>query len=397
LTTDVLIFAPYTGGHHAEYLRHLVEGSRVYARNVSLRVALAPALLQHDADLEDLAVTAGDSPIEFVLVPDADLLGEEGVGLWRRGLWHRRVLRALSARFRPRHLFLSYLDHAQLALASRVRLDGSPDLSGILFRPTLHYAGHVSGVRAMRKRLLLRAALGHPHLKTVFSLDPTAVDAISQYASGTAVVALPDPVPDQSPTRAPDEVRRELGVHPERRCALLFGALTERKGVAELLEAAAALPSHQAGQVAIVLAGVVDDALRERLRAGIPDAQGAGVQIILLDRFADDVELANIIHAADVVLLPYQKHVGSSGVLGRAAAAGKPVIAQSYGLLGHLVRRHGLGVTCDTSDATALSAALGSFAERNVPFDRAAAAKWADANTVESFQKTIWESILLSL
>jgi hypothetical protein len=41
--------------------------------------------------------------------------------------------------------------------------------------------------------------------------------------------------------------------------------------------------------------------------------------------------------------LPYVKHFGSSGVLARAAAAGKMIIASDEGLVARRVRDHGLG------------------------------------------------------
>jgi glycosyltransferase involved in cell wall biosynthesis len=50
-----------------------------------------------------------------------------------------------------------------------------------------------------------------------------------------------------------------------------------------------------------------------------------------------------------VVLAPYQRHVGMSGILLLAAAAGTPVLSSNYGLMGALVRRHQLGITVDST------------------------------------------------
>ena len=41
-----------------------------------------------------------------------------------------------------------------------------------------------------------------------------------------------------------------------------------------------------------------------------------------------------------------------------AARAGKPVVAQDYGLVGRLVRDHGLGVVVDTTDHEVLAQTL---------------------------------------
>jgi glycosyltransferase involved in cell wall biosynthesis len=54
--------------------------------------------------------------------------------------------------------------------------------------------------------------------------------------------------------------------------------------------------------------------------------------------------------AADAVLLPYIHHYGSSGVLSRAAAAGKMVIVSDEGLLARRVRDHHLGLLFQAND-----------------------------------------------
>jgi hypothetical protein len=56
------------------------------------------------------------------------------------------------------------------------------------------------------------------------------------------------------------------------------------------------------------------------------------------------------------VLAPYQRFVGSSGVLLWAARAGRPVLAQEFGLIGRLTRDYRLGVVADSSDPAKLAA-----------------------------------------
>ena len=92
----------------------------------------------------------------------------------------------------------------------------------------------------------------------------------------------------------------------------------------------------------------------------------------LAHRWLGDGEIAGLVRWSDVVLAPYQRFVGSSGVLLWAAAAGRPVITQDRGLLGELTRRHGLGTAVDTTDPAALAAAVAAAAldESQPPFDR---------------------------
>ena len=73
------------------------------------------------------------------------------------------------------------------------------------------------------------------------------------------------------------------------------------------------------------------------------------------DRWLDRAELAVLVERSDVVLAPYQRFVGSSGVLMWAARAGRPVLAQEYGLVGRLTRDHRLGAVADSSDPAHLA------------------------------------------
>src|SRR5204863_6629463 len=96
----------------------------------------------------------------------------------------------------------------------------------------------------------------------------------------------------------------------------------------------------------------------------------------LEDRRLSEGEIAALMARSDVVLAPYQRFVGSSGVLLWAAGAGRPVLSQGFGLVGHLIREHRLGLAVDTTDPAALAAGIRSMveggAERYLDRDRVA-------------------------
>src|SRR5689334_22236304 len=72
------------------------------------------------------------------------------------------------------------------------------------------------------------------------------------------------------------------------------------------------------------------------------------------DRRLEHAELEMLVDQTDIVLAPYQRFVGSSGVLLWAAWAARPVLAQDFGLVGRLVRDHHLGAVADSYDSAAL-------------------------------------------
>ena len=397
-----LLFDPYAGGHHAEHVRHILRGWQArYGKcdDHRVTVAVAPKLLADHPDLLELGNELSPR-IRFTEIESvADLDGR----LLAAGLWHRHAVTQAINRHRPTHVLLLYFDHAQLALGLGLRFSFPVSLSGILFRPSFHYGEFETDtpplrerVTRLRKRLVLQGALQNPHLATVFTLDPSAVPAISSLSRGAKAVALPDPVdPTPSiPEASVEAVRAAYGVEEGRTLALLFGLLAERKGVFALIDALRLLPSSAAQRLTVLFAGAIRPEIHDRLRAA---AEGIGPPTLLLhDTFVPDDEVQNLIGASDLILVPYQRHIGSSGVLIRAAAAGRPVLGQDYGVVGQQITQHRLGRTVDSTQPEALAAALVSFLEHpSEGFDAAMARDFAERNTVSAYQRVLFDHLKL--
>jgi glycosyltransferase involved in cell wall biosynthesis len=399
MSETVVIFSPYTGGHHPEYVSHLVQGWKPFASGRRLMVALGAAGFREYETAHPAYADLRHAAVSVVAIPESQALGTGEMSLAEIGWWHRRALHSVCRTYAPSHLLLTHLDHAQVALATRVRLPGRPAVGGILFRPELHYRtrgfrGSRGRLHVLRKALLLGAALRHGLLKAVFSPDSEAVPSLTRLARRPIIKALPEPVLVPRPAQQRDVVLEQMGIDADRRMGLLFGALSERKGVRQLLDAANLLPRREAERLALVLAGNVDEPLRQVLPGYLARARSAGAQVVLLDHFIEAQQLDDLLAAADVILAPYQQHVGSSGVLVRAAVVGKPVITQSGGLLGRHVSRFGLGVTCDTGSPSELADALRRFVGDGIALNRATAAQFASLNSVEAFCETIWVNLL---
>ena len=99
---------------------------------------------------------------------------------------------------------------------------------------------------------------------------------------------------------------------------------------------------------------------------------------------------------ADCILAPYQRHVGSSGIMVRAAAASRPVLSQSFGLMCRLTETSSLGVTCDTTSTEELPEGIHRCIHNPVEsyFDASTAREFAEANTAEAFARTLLSQIL---
>ncbi|WP_456425551.1 glycosyltransferase [Rhodocaloribacter sp.] len=389
------LFNLYSSGHHPEHIAHLVRAWRRAGSEEVLEVA-APERLR----ARHPALAGCDAPnIRWVYLPEMS----DELPLVQRARLHGQILRSYVMRHRPAHVSLMYYDHAQPALAFSLRFPFPVHFSGILFRPTLHYASWAPGRRRgftvrlqdLRKRFLLRQALRNPHFHTLFSLDPLAVPFIEKHLRPPCrVVALPDPLDPAPPRRSPETLRAGLGIAPGRRVFLFFGVLSERKGLASLIEALSRLDPATARHTCIVFAGqLTTPALREALQRL---QQHPDLQIIVQDSFIPYEDVQDYFHMADIILAPYQQHVGSSGILIRAAAAERPVLSQDYGLMGRLTETLRLGLTANTTSPTDLAEKLAICVHQplHTLFEVTSARRFASENTVEAFVQTIFSHVL---
>ena len=72
----LLLFDPYSGGHHAEHIRHIVKAWKESKRAGHLVAAVSPKLLSEHPDLEAHAFDAFDRGVSFRRVEGYKELGQ---------------------------------------------------------------------------------------------------------------------------------------------------------------------------------------------------------------------------------------------------------------------------------------------------------------------------------
>lgn len=388
----VLVLEPNAEGHSQEWLQHLMEYTAADERAPALYLAV-PETLCRALEKTMPAEISGRIHLMALTPRELQLCNNPRLSLAAFARWWtmRRYLRQSVS---SSGFFLA-LDFLSLPLALGLGAGGKP-LSGILFRPSVHYGslGSPKGslrerLRDLRKNVLYRLMLRNPALHRVLSLDPFFPPyAAKHYGYGRKVQALPDPAPHilAAATRSHEAVA-EL---PAGRLGfLLFGYLTERKGPLVLIQALEKLPPPIAARIAVLIAGRVDPAIRDLIAVGCRRLGERQPELWLHvdDRRQESAELQSLVMRNDVILVPYQRFVGSSGVLLWAANAGRPVLAQDYGLVGRLTRDHRLGLAADCSDPTRLAAAIVKMVERGPQsfIDRAAAQAFVQSRSPARF------------
>lgn len=386
-----MLFDVARHAHLPSYLRYLIEFWNARGLGENLVVVVARTFLREHGEVVQLAERAPRRNIEFVGLTRAEQAAkvEAEKGYTSRMPTFAELLRVdapqypayqdwelfcrYAETFKVRRGFILYLDYYLPLLATGMR---SPvPFSGIYFGPSFHYGsfnepytnGRLEPAQVLREKFVLARVLGDPKLERLFFLDPFAVAPVRKFPFGAKAAYLPDPVrASPVPTQEVDALRAELGIEAGRKVFLLFGELTPRKGIRELFNALARLTQETARGICILLAGRAD-AMRQAELHEQCAALDAIVPVQLVERytFIPHAKVAAYFQLAGVVLLPYPKHNGMSGVLLLAAAYQKPVLSSAYGLMGELTRHYGLGLTVDVTQPAEMASALTRLATQD--------------------------------
>lgn len=358
MTMRVLILEPYANGHHGPYLEWMTRG--LLDRGFETIVITLPESMEHPSmrAVGRLVCVRGLTAGRNVSAPKDTLqLTKREFAYWRL---FREWYRAVVGEQRPDVVFLPYLDYCLYAIG----LLGSPfddcPWVGLAMRPSFHY--QEMGVIAprptlatLKKALFFRLAR-NKHLRCLLTIDESLAEYISKrttFASKTAFLAEPAEMTD---LLDPVTGKQRLGIPSTRKLILVYGHITPRKGVLELLRAITC-PLFPPS-VDVLLAGEVSPEVRNALMNSPAAELLSQGRIRLLDRFIEVDEERVVFAAADIVWLGYCGHYTASGVLMQAASAGRPVLACHEGIIGWQTRRHALGQTVDPKDPVAVCRAI---------------------------------------
>ena len=369
----LLILEPESTGHRLDHCSHFLHYFLRRLPSFTMTFVGPPELV---GPLRETSLSQTTNPVDspsFVEMTSSECSSCAGGSLARRsfGVW-RTMMKYLAVTGADHGHFL-HIDLVQPQLAMTLSVPPKRTLSGVLFRPSVHYRCMFGDRRGFRellrdktKSIVYRRMLQHTGLTHVFSLDPYFAEyAARTYANGSKVVPLPDPglfpgtptpggTLDAFATRFPND----------RTLFLLFGVLARRKGIFETLDAILRLDVQTSRRSAIVFAGALAGDVQSEFKARFRSTKAANPHIWmhLEARHLTSEECVALVDRCDVVLAPYNRFVGSSGILFWAASACKPLITQKYGYLGAVTERWGLGTTVDTRDPQAIARAMRLYA-----------------------------------
>jgi hypothetical protein len=364
----LLIAAMQSAGHRARYVRWVMEADVM--RSVEVVLCGPKSLLEH----QEIVALRGRFVAQEVVIDDANakiLGGSPFVDLLRKQLMFRSLYVGAVQRAKrggPVNLvILPAIDEALDAWAVLGSGFHRTPWIGISMRPAFH-VGSMSEIIAPRRRddwartRLYRRLLRNASLHKLLTIDPAMIDFASSAFSSrekNRLAYLPDPSPAYDlPARTAS--RMELGIPDEARLVLLYGSLTARKGVSQLIRAASA-PACPVN-IHILLAGRQDEDVKQLLQQRAPQALIASGRLHVLQQYLDDHLERTALSAADFMWLGYSKFYGMSSVLVLAVRHGLPCIFSREGIVGYLGRKFELGPEIDPDNMETVVRALAALA-----------------------------------
>jgi len=215
-------------------------------------------------------------------------------------------------------------------------------------------------------------------------------DFAAEAAAGTPteVVLTPNPIV-LKPMVTKQAARQELGLAADGPWISLSGMIARYKGAYQLLEAYRHCRKQLGdGAGRLLLAGPHEEGVRTLLGHEPYRDWVANGAIGSIDRFLDEDDMFTVAAASDVVVAPYPHHSGRSSIILWAAAAGRPSLGAKDGCIGHVIREHHLGMTCDVVDPATLADAISTAL--NMPWtadDAQRVRKYADFHRVENYRR----------
>lgn len=218
-------------------------------------------------------------------------------------------------------------------------------------------------------------------------IDPYAWSKIKNPAA-SKIFLSPDPVPAHAP-KSKTEARQALGLPVDGRLIVSIGQQDRRKGVNALLRAFRLISLKKNYRLALI--GKITDEVAPLLNE-VLQQPGMDKRISLIDRFVTELEFRTAIDACDIVAVPYRSSNQPSGIVCRAIAWNRPILATNQGWLKWTVNELGAGYTTIPTDEQLFAASIEDALEHADEFElNSNGQAFARFNTEQNYQQN-WKT-----
>jgi glycosyltransferase involved in cell wall biosynthesis len=375
-----LIYDRDVTGHHLDFLQFLV----AYLKKQPAEVQRCYIFVVNPA--AKARFEKYGSSLRFHYMTQSEIDGfENETNFLKKKTAELYYLEKLASVHAAKRVILMHLDAFQYELG-RSHWQKSPlRFSGILFLPfRVEYEtgfGLLTWLKqefkGIRKSLQTKWMLQNKNLKTIFILNDAKGVSIYNNRHDDRFVFLPDPAPDFSadlPTQSIELTKAKYGIAPNRKVLLVFGNISDRKNVENIIMAIALLSEAERQQVTLLICGEPDPHYAEHLQVIVREAiQRFGPELIVARlQFVSPAESDSLFKMASMIVAPQINFYNSSGAVALAAKYNIPVIVSKPSLAGDIVTQYNLGQAVNPSQPNEIAESMGVLLKNNVIIDGSA-------------------------
>lgn len=334
-----LFFDLEAGGHHFEYIQHVVDyiGKQTGCSNEYY-------FLLNYRFKEKLSLKSENCQIIFDFIDEsrAQELFNMKNPIWRSykifslAYNHAKIINADGLIF----MSLFWVQFALLFVCSKI------SLSAIYFAPLVRITptNTKEKINLWFKKIMIKFILNNKAIKTIYVInDQKACDKLNLIFRCKNFKFLPDPTFDLNNQVGSDNYL----LLPEDKIKILhFGSLDDRKGSLELIESLIYLTPDNIEKIALVIAGFAGNDYDKKITDKINFVRclQSGVTIIYNNEFiSDDRKKIAYFKQCDLVAIPNKLTQYASAIMVHAISFGKPMIVPNQGILGETVTENNIG------------------------------------------------------
>lgn len=382
-----LFFDIQITGHHSEYIDHIL--SHIIDDKVNKYIFV----VHQDFASKFPVISAkaqSKSNVALIQVNANEILNIKVKNRFKRSLNNFKVVDHYAKKFNADEVFLLHLNVFQIALGLKKI---NYKISGILFMQftNMKVNNMYSFYFYIRRYFPFILMLKQKKINQIFLLnDEDSANFLNNKYNTKIFKELPDPIPN-IPLLKDFSISEFSGFEKKRKFFLHFGAISERKGSLEILEAIFKLPAEIQAKLGLVFAGKSSDSnFTHNIEFLINKInKETKARVLWVNSFVENTLMSSMFKASDVILMPYKNAEASSGIMGHAIKYKKPIISTNSGLIGKIINQNNFGFLIDSVTPNEIANAIELSYKKEVIITSKQYDLYLKSHSVKLFSKKI--------
>jgi glycosyltransferase involved in cell wall biosynthesis len=385
---NILFFDIFISGHHLEYINHIVDYlvENKQTKNSYFFIVHQNFIAENKHIYNKVEHLKN---IDFIEIDTKFLKNLNVSNRFIRSLNNFNVVNKYAQDLKIDICYLLHMNVFQLALGLR---KPTYKIRGILFMQFTNMK--INSLKQyyyyLRRYLPILLCKNNKNIDSIFLLNDkeSCVKLNNRFKKNNVFKFLPDPIPNIVPENI-TSLTSYYNVEADTVSFLHFGTISERKGIIEIINSTKLIDKQLQKKITILIVGKSSNPnLEKKIVNNINEVKKSTlVNIIWENKFVSEQKMTTLFKLCDYVLMPYKNPEASSGVLGHAIKASRPVIGPSTGLIGDLIHRYELGLRIENISASSIAEAIDNY--EDILFNPLKSSIFLRNNTPDNFAKTL--------